>query len=520
MVDEETGMPAKRELSMRQLRTLLRLRQDGVSAREIGRRLGVARSTIQDNLKRAAAAGLAWPLADGVTDEALERQLFGRAGVTQGQRRRVGPDWAALARELKRPGVTMTILWEEYREAHPEGYGYSRFCDLLRGFERRLTPVMRQHHVAGEKAFVDYSGKRVGIVDPSTGEIREAEIFVGVLGASNLTYAEATWTQTLPDWTGAHVRMFRFFGGAPKLLVPDNLKSGVTKASFYDPEINRTYGAMAAHYSVGVLPARPAKPRDKAKVEAGVRFAQTYILGRLRGLTFFSLAECNAAIALVMQRMNDRPMRNLGLSRRELFETIERDALIALPADDWEFAEWRRARVNLDYHIEVHDFLYSVPHPLIRAEVDVRITARSVEIFHRGQRVGVHQRRYTGRKHGTDPDHMPSSHRRYAEWTPDRFRRWAGKIGPNTEGLISAVLASRPHPEQGFRTCLGILRSCRGLDPVRVEAVSARAVELGVLNCKGVASLLARKRDPAAAKDSRPATLFDHANLRGPGYYH
>ena len=339
-------MPAKRELSMRQLRHLLRLHHDGVSAREIGRRLGVARSTIQDNLKRAAAAGLKWPLADDVTEEALELQLFGRAAIATGRRRRVEPDWAALARELKRPGVTMMILWEEYREVQPEGYGYSRFCDLLRGFERRLTPVMRQHHVAGEKAFVDYSGKRIGIADPTTGEIREAEIFVGVLGASNLTYAEATWTQQLPDWIGAHVRMLRFFGGAPKLLVPDNLKSGVNKASFYDPEINRTYGAMASHYSVGILPARPKKPRDKAKVEAGVRFAQTYILGRLRRLTFFSLAECNEAIALVMQRMNERPMRNLGLSRRELFEKIERDALIALPADDWEFAEWRRARVN------------------------------------------------------------------------------------------------------------------------------------------------------------------------------
>ena len=467
-------MPAKRELSMRQLRTLLRLHQGGVSAREIGRRLGVARSTIQDNLKRAAAAGLAWPLADNVTDEALELRLFGRAGTETGQRRRVEPDWVALARELKRPGVTMTILWEEYREAHPDGYGYSRFCDLLRGFERRLTPVMRQHHVAGEKAFVDYSGKRIGIVDPTTGEVREAEIFVGVLGASNLTYAEATWTQQLPDWTGAHVRMFRFFGGAAKLLVPDNLKSGVAKASFYDPEINRTYGAFAAHYSVGILPARPYKPH-KAKVEAGVRFAQTYILGRLRAQTFFSLAECNEAIALVMQRMNERPMRHLGLSRRELFEKIERDALTPLPAEDWEFAEWRRARVNLDYHIEVHDFLYSVPHALIRAEVEVRVTARAIEVFHRGQRVAVHERRYMGRKHGTTPAHMPSSHRRYAEWTPERFRRWAGKIGPNTESLIGAVLASRPHPEQGFRTCLGILRSYRGLETGRLEAVSARA---------------------------------------------
>jgi transposase len=288
MVDEEMGMPAKRELSMRQLRHLLRLHHGGVSAREIGRRLGVARSTIQDNLKRAAAAGLAWPLADDVTDEALELRLFGRAGVETGQRRRAEPDWAALARELKRPGVTMMILWEEYRAINQEGYGYSRFCDLLRGFERRLTPVMRQHHVAGEKAFVDYSGKRIGIVDPATGEIHEAEIFVGVLGASNLTYAEATWTQQLPDWTGAHVRMFRFFGGAPKLLVPDNLKSGVNKASFYDPEINRTYGAMAAHYSVGILPAR------------------------LRQSTFFSLAEYNQAITVVMQRMNERPMRHLG----------------------------------------------------------------------------------------------------------------------------------------------------------------------------------------------------------------
>jgi transposase len=520
MVDEETGMPAKRELNMRQLRHLLRLHHGGVSAREIGRRLGVARSTIQDNLKRAAAVGLTWPLAEDVTDEALELRLFGRAGVETGQRRRVEPDWATLARELKRPGVTMMILWEEYRAINQEGYGYSRFCDLLRGFERRLTPVMRQHHVAGEKAFVDYSGKRVSIVDQATGEVREAEIFVGVLGASNLTYAEATWTQQLVDWTGAHVRMFRFFGGAPKLLVPDNLKSGVNKASYYDPEINRTYGAMAAHYAVGILPARPYKPRDKAKVEAGVRFAQTYILGRLRALTFFSLAECNEAITLVMRRMNERPMRNLGSSRRELFEKIERDVLTPLPAEDWEFAEWRRARVNLDYHIEVHEFLYSVPHALIRAEVDVRVTARVVEVFHRGQRVAAHQRRYMGRKHGTNPEHMPSSHRHHVEWTPDRFRRWAGKIGPNTEGFISAVLASRPHPEQGFRACLGILRSYRGIDAVRLEAVSARAIELGVLNSRGVSALLARKPDDAAAKNDPPATLFDHANLRGPGYYH
>jgi transposase len=343
---------------------------------------------------------------------------------------------------------------------------------------------MRQHHVAGDKAFVDYSGKRVGIVDPTTGEVRRADIFVAVLGASNLTYAEATWTQKLPDWTGAHVRMMRFFGGAPRLLVSDNLKSGVHKASFYDPEINRTYGALAAHYGVGVLPTRPKKPRDKAKVEAGVRFAQSYILGRLRRQTFFSLAECNAAIAAAVEAMNDRPMRRLGVSRRELFEKIEREALAPLPDADWEFAEWRRARVNLDYHVEIEGFYYSVPHALVHAEVDVRVTARIVEIFHRWQRVGAHERRYGGSRHGTNPDHMPAAHRRYADWSPDRFRRWAAAVGPNTEQFIIAVLASRRHPEQGFRTCLGVLKLYRGVEPARAEAVSARALELGAFNCK------------------------------------
>jgi transposase len=498
---------------------MLRLAHDGVSAREIGRRLGVARSTIQDNLKRATAAGLAWPLPEDLSDDALEKRLFARAGVKSGHRRRVEPDWAELARELKRPGVNLVILWEEYRAAHPDGYGYSRFCDLLRGFERRLAPTMRQHHVAGDKVFVDYSGKRIGIANPVTGEICAAEIFVGVLGASNLTYAEATWTQKLADWTGAHVRMFRFFGGTPRLLVPDNLKSGVNKASFYDPEINRTYGALASHYGVGVLPARPRKPRDKAKVEAGVRFAQSYILGRLRRQTFFSLAECNAAITVAVEAMNSRVMRKLGVSRRELFEKIERAALSHLPDADWEFAEWRRARVSLDYHIEVEGFFYSVPHALIHAEVEARATARMIEIFYRGQRVGLHERRYAGARHGTDPEHMPSSHRRYADWTPDRFRRWAARIGPNTEGLVVAVLASRRHPEQGFRTCLGLLKLYRGVDPARAEAVSIRALEIGALNCKSIAALLARK-SAAAAKDGATATLFDHANLRGPGYYH
>lgn len=512
-------MPAKRELTMRQIRQLLRLDHDGVSAREIGRRLGVARSTIQDYLHRAKAVGLAWPLPTDLTDERLEQRLFTRAGVKSGFRRRAEPDWAALARELKRPGVNLTVLWEEYRAAHPDGYGYSRFCDLFREFERRLSPVMRQHHPAGDKVFVDYSGKKVPIVDPLTGTVREAEIFVGTLGASNYTFAEATWTQTLPDWIGSHSHMFAFFGGVPRLIVLDNLKSGVHKASFYDPEINRSYGMMAAHYEVGVLPARPRRPRDKAKVEAAVRLAQSYVLGRLRHQTFFSLTECNAAIRAALEQLNDRVMRRLGMSRLELFEAIERPALRPLPAETYEFAEWRLARVGPDYHIEVEKFFYSVPHGLIRAQVDVRITRHTIEIFYRGRRVAAHQRRYGGRRHGTDPDHMPSAHRRYADWTPERFKHWARTIGPETEGLIIAILAHRPHPEQGFRTCLGILRLYRGVDPQRAEAVSAHAVAIGALTYKSIASIIAHKleRRRSAAES---ATVIDHPNVRGPHYFH
>ena len=513
-------MPARRELTMRQLRQMLRLHDEGVSAREIGRRLGVARSTIQDNIERAKRADLSWPIAPDVTDEMLEERLFSKAGFVPGVRRRAEADWASMVRDMKRPGVNLMVLWEEYRAVHMAGYGYSRFCDLFREFERRLSPVMRQHHAAGDKLFVDYSGKRVGIADPVTGVVRQAEIFVGVLGASNYTYAEATFTQTLPDWIGAHVRMFGFLGGVPRLLVPDNLKSGVHKASFYDPEINRSYGAMAAHYEVGILPARPKKPRDKAAVEAGVRFAQTYILGRLRHQTFFSLADCNAAIREAMERMNRKVMRRIGMSRQDLFDSLDRPALKPLPEAEWHYAEWRLARVGIDYHVEVEGFYYSVPHALIRAEVDLRITERTIEAFHRGHRVAAHQRRYGGRRHGTEPDHMPSAHRRYAEWSPERLQRWGKAIGPNTEGLIIAVLANRPHPEQGFRTCLGILRLYRGLDPSRAESVSARALAIGALTYRSVASILTTKLDKAATRtDPSSSDLFDHPNIRGAAYF-
>ena len=341
-----------------------------------------------------------------------------------------------------------------------------------------------------------------------------------MLGASNYTYAEASWTQGLADWIGAHVRLFRFCGGQPRLVIPDNLKSAVNKASLYDPEVNRTYGAMAAHYGVGIVPARPYKPRDKAKVEAGVRFAQTYVLGRLRHLTFFSLAECNVAITQVLERLNGRVMRRLGMSRRELFDAIERPALNPLPPSEYEYAEWHFARVGLDYHVEVTGFFYSVPHPLLREQVDTRLTAFTVEVFHRGKRVAAHARRHGGPRHGTDPNHMPSAHRRYAEWNPERFCRQARGIGPNTEALIIAVLAQRPHPEQGFRSCLGMLRLFRGIDAARAETVSARALEIGALSYKSIASILANNLDRQPSLAAADGTAILHSNIRGSRYFH
>ena len=511
---------AQQRLPMRNIRDVLRLSAAGMSKRKIAAGLGIGATATGECLRRAREAGVGWPLPDDMADADLEARLYPASTVlAELKARRPQPDWPMLHRELKRKGVTLQLVWEEHRAGHPDGFGYSRFCELYRAWEGRLSPTMRQTHVAGEKLFVDYAGTTMDVIDGTTGEVIKAQLFVAVHGASSYTFADATWTQTLPDWIGSHTRAFAFFGGVSAMVVSDNLKSGITKACFYEPAVNRSYAEMAAHYDTAIVPARPYKPRDKAKVEAGVRFAQSYILGRLRHQTFFSLGEVNAAIAVVLGRINGHVMRRLGVSRHDLFASIERLALKPLPETDYEFAEWRLARVGLDYHVEVQSFLYSVPHSLIRQQVDVRITTRTIEVFHRGQRVAAHQRRYGGRRHGTDPDHMPSAHRRYAEWTPERFRRWARSIGPSTEGLVVAVLANRPHPEQGFRTCLGVLRLFKGIDPARAESVSARAVEIGALNYKSIASILANKLDWGSRQTENPAVI-DHPNVRGPGYFH
>src|ERR1043166_8863774 len=417
-------MPGPR-LPMRNIRDVLRLSAAGMSKRKIAASLGVSATAAGEGIRRARRAGLSWPLPDGLTDNVLEQRLYPPPAVAA-RDRRPQPNWAALHRELRRPGVTLQLLWEEHRALHPEGYGYSRFCELYRAWEGRLSPTMRQSHVAGERMFVDYAGTTLAVIDGSSGQVRTAQLFVAVLGASSYTYAEATSTQGLADWIGSHTRAFAFFGGVAAMVVSDNLRAGITKACFYEPAVNRSYAEMAAHYNTAIVPARPYRARDKAKVEVAVQVATRFIIAKLRNRQFFSLAALNVAIAEQVAQINDRVSRHLGASRRALFEDLERSALKPLPAEPYVFAEWKDCRVGLDYHVEVGKHYYSVPHQLLREKVWARVTMRTVEVFHRGNRVAAHMRSSSNRKHTTVREHMPSSHRRYADWRPERRGAQAG----------------------------------------------------------------------------------------------
>lgn len=400
---------------MRKIREVLRLfHEQGRSRRQIAQSLGLAHSTVGRYLRRAERAGLGWPLPVELDDRALEARLFPPA-PSPGTSRPV-PEWRRIYEELSsHKGVTLQLLWLEYRENHPDGYGYSRFCELYRAWRDQLDVVLRQTYRAGEKCFVDYAGVPVEVVDAETGELREAVVFVGVLAASNYTFVDLAWSRSLPDWIAAHVRMFAFFGGVPEVVIPDNEKSGVRQASRYEPDLNPTYHELATHYGTTVIPARPYAPRDKAKVEAAVQAVERWVLAPLRHHTFFSLAEARRAMAPRLEALNERPFQKLEGSRRSLFETLDRPALRPLPATPYAYAEWRKARVNIDYHIQVRHHFYSVPHQLARREVEVRITATTLEVFHHGRRVALHVRSRRKGGYTTDPNHMPAAHRAHQE---------------------------------------------------------------------------------------------------------
>jgi transposase len=508
-------------LSMRKIREVLRLRLEaGLSARQVAASLQMARSSVNDYERRFAAAGLGWPLPAELSDVELERRLYPPAPALPRAARAV-PDWSVLHQELRRPGVTLMLLWEEYKAAHPEGFQYSWFCEHYHVWAGKLDVVMRQSHRAGEKLFVDYAGQTVEVIERTTGEVRATQVFVAVLGASNYTYAEASWTQSLPDWIGAHVRAFEFLGGVPELVVPDNIRSGVSRAHRYEPDLNPTYQELASHYGVAVVPARVRRPRDKAKVEAGVQVVERLILAALRHRRFFSLTELNAAIATLLERLNRRPFKKLPGSRREAFECIDQPALRALPATPYVFATWKRVRVHIDYHVEVDGHYYSVPYVLVKQPLEVRLTATTVECFHKGQRVASHLRSHLKGRHTTVAEHMPKAHREYAEWTPQRLVRWAEQTGAATAAVIAHILAHRPHPQQGFRSCLGILRLAERYGADRLEAACRRALRLNACRYQSIESMLRRGLDRQALPEQRELALpAAHEHLRGPDYYH
>ena len=512
---------ANKGLSMRKVREVLRLHHvAGLSGRAIARSLKLSPTTVKRYIGRAEEAGLSWPLPESLDDAQLERRLLPGAGSMPGEPRFPMPDWSQVHRELRRKGVTLALLWQEYQEAHPQGMQYSWFCKLYRAWTGKLDVVMRQEHRAGEKLFVDYAGHTVPVVDRNTGELREAQIFVAVLGASNYTYAEATWTQTLPDWIASHVRAFEFYGGCSELLIPDNLRSAVSRAHRYEPDTNPTYHDLACHYAVAVLPARVKKPRDKAKAEVGVQVVERWILAALRNRTFFSLAELNAAIAKLLERLNNRPFRKLPGSRRSLFEQLDRPALRPLPPERYVFAQWKKARVNIDYHVEVERHYYSVPHALVGRQLDVRLTASTVECLYRGQRVASHVRSPLRGRHTTADEHMPEKHRKMGQWSPERFIRWASTIGPHTAALIETVLRSRRHPQQAFRSCLGILRLADSYGEERLEAAAQRAVALGTNSYRSVESILNHRLDERDSEQIELGLAIEHTNIRGASYYH
>jgi transposase len=506
---------------MRPISEVLRLAAQGRSRREISISTGLAKTSVHRYLERAEQAGLSWPLPVDLDEAALEARLF-LAGELRGEPRRgrPEPDWLAVHRELKsrRHHVTLQLLWMEYRESHPDGWGYTQFCVHYREWLGRQDPVMRLPHVAGEKMYVDFCGDTMAVTDASSGEVWQAQVFVTVLGASGYLYAEAVRGQDSQSWLDVHARTFEYYGGVPEVVVPDNLKAGVKDPCWYDPELNPSYLDLARHYGVVVLPTRPRHPRDKAAAEVGVQVVERWVLAPLRHRRFFSLAELNQAIAEQLQQVNGRPFRKLETSRRDLFEAMERPALRPLPFTRYEFASWKRATVSIDYHVEFERHFYSVPFKHVHQRVDVRSTANVIEVFLAGQRVASHRRSYRP-GYTTCPEHMPAAHRAHAGWTPSRLVSWGNAVGEPVGRLVEHILSSRPHPEHGYRACMGLRRLVGRYGPERVVAACERALAIKAVSFRSVDSILKNGLDRVAMEAKPERAPVAHGNVRGADYY-
>ena len=515
-------MPAKRS-AMRKIKEILRLKFEAKFSHErIAAATGASKGAVSNYVQRAVQKGLSWPLPADLDEVALERLLFRQAAPREEY---APPDFPYLHQELKRKSVTLQLLWEEYHATHGErAYRYSQFCVHYQRFRDSLARSMRQVHRAGEKLFIDYSGDTVAVVDAATGEIRRAQVFVAVMGASKYTYSEATWTQSLPDWIASHIRTFEYLQATPDLLVPDNLKSAIKRACRYEPESTSTYEDMARHYSSAILPARPFLPRDKAAVEMSVLVCQRWILARLRNRQFFSLTELNIAIAELLVNLNQRAFKKLPGSRASAFAAIDLPAMKPLPPTRYEYAEWVKAKPGVDYHVEVERHYYSVPHALVGQRMIVRVTATAIECLFKGRRVAAHARSYLPGKHTTLPEHMPESHRRHLQWTPGRLLNWGQKIGTGTRAVVQWQLENRPHPEQGYRACLGLLNLAKTYGEDRLEAACRRALSSGPPTRKRIIAILKANLDQhpdlfPAAGTAAPTASLTHTNVRGAEYF-
>jgi transposase len=512
---------AKDRLSMRKFKEVLRLKYEHqLTNRKIAKSCAMSHVTVGKYLALAEKAGITWPLPDGIDDGELERRLYQKVDRAVAQKPTM-PPMEDLFKELKRKHVTLQLLWYEYKQTQPDGYQYSYFCELYQKWRKGLDISLRQEHLAGEKLFIDYAGQTVPIIDPETGAVAfEAQIFVATLGASNYSFAEATASQKLPDWIKSHLRALEFFGGVPQILVPDNLKSGVTHPCRYEPDVNPTYMDLARHYGTTVIPARPGKPKDKAKVESSVLIVERWILAALRNHQFFSLAELNQAISEKLTIFNQRPLQRMKASRRHLFETIDKPVLAPLPAHRYEFAQWKKATVNIDYHVEVDRHYYSVPHQLRGQKLDVSMTATTIAIFHKNRRVVSHLRSHRKYGHTTVTEHMPKSHQRHLAWTPSRIINWAGKTGPSTQLVVTEIMRRKTHPEQGFRSCLGVMRLGKRYSPDRLEKACERAVAIGAYTLRNVESILKNGLDKQPLAPPSKSRSVSHPNIRGSRYYH
>ncbi len=507
---------------MCKIKEVLRLKHElGLGQRQIARGCCIGLGTVHDYLARAERAGLTWPLPDGWDEERVEAALFGAEPVRTRQPERALPDFAAIHEQRqKHRHVTLQLLWEEYRSANPDGYQYSRFCYLYQRWRGSRDVVLRQEHKAGEKMFVDWAGPTIPIYSRTSDEATPAHLFVAVLGASSYTYAEAAPDEQLISWLSVHMRAFEFFGGVPQLIVPDNAKTGVTRACRYDPDLNPTYQEMAIHYGVGVVPARPYKPRDKAKVESGVLLVERWIMAALRNRRFFSVEELNQGIRELLVKLNQRPFRKRPGTRASLFESLDKPALSPLPTERFDLSEWSKARVNIDYHVAFDGNFYSVPYNLVQELVEIRAAPTTVEIFHKGKRVASHLRSRGSNKALTNNEHRPKSHQEHLAWPPSRIVSWAGTIGPNTARMVERLMEDKPHPEMGYRACLGVIRLAKKYSNQRLEAATQRALLTGACRFKSIESILKNSLDLQPPEPIEPPTPPpSHDNIRGASYF-